>query len=809
MADWTEQADTVIGRRGLHRRLREATGRAVVLSCVSDEELDRLARQVVATVSQQRSTWTRWNVYAETERVLRPLRFASAADRDAATENVVARATGGELVIRISEPELVAEPVALRRGSDGQSVYIAHGSERYTTSRILQAEEDLVTSALTRARVVDPLVAEAALAVHEARTGMALDAGQRELVEFFTTYPARLALGIGPAGAGKTTAMRAFAEVWTANGGRVIPLASSSRAGQVLAEELDTRAENLHKFLHETNRTDPGPRDDWFQLRAGDVVLVDEAGMAGTLQLADLTEHAKQVGAVVRLLGDPAQLSSVEAGGALRLLEAEVGAAHLDQLHRFTDPDEATATLALRRGDTSALDFYENRHRIHTGNGDAMLEAAYEAWATDIRAGRSSLLIAATGTNVAALNARARTERLEAGQVSPTGIGLRDGNRAGAGDWVVTRSNLRCLTCHRGRDWVKNGDTWTITRQHRDGSLTVRHRDHRGTVRLPADYVAEHLELAYAATAHRAQGSTVETAHALVTAEMTREALYVASTRARTSTTWYTATEHLLDANSDHEPDPPRVTREVLAGVLARSTAEDSATGTIRTTLAEATSLPTLVARYDHARRLAATDTLRATAAALLPDALAQQVVDDPVAERLAHLLADAASRGADPKQLLGNAVAFDDLHNVRSPAAVLATRIEDFADCLGVPRAEPAGRPLPWLDAPDVGHPGWRDYLQHRARLITKRAAELGSAAAAYREQYHLTHLPEADLGDEPEPGTRRHRAHQAARRSVATGDTPCHAERPVADRRQPETPGQRVSAQRRQGPIAPILPS
>jgi ATP-dependent exoDNAse (exonuclease V) alpha subunit len=378
--------------------------------------------------------------------------------------------------------------------------------------------------------------------------------------------------------------------VCTADGRRIVPLATSSRAAQVLSGELGVRAENLHKFLHEHTRAHAVPDaaiDPWFRLSPGDVVLVDEAGMAGTLHLAELVDLAKPAGAVVRLLGDPAQLTAVDAGGALRLLEGEVGAVHLDKLHRFTDPAEAHATLALRHGDPTALVFYETHDRIRSGTRDAMLEAAYDAWTTDILTGKTSLLIAATTADVTALNARARTERITAGHVDgepQRAVELRDGNRAGVGDWVVTRLNQRTLTCRRGRDWVKNGDTWTITAHHRDGSITVRHHQHCGTVRLPADYVTDHLELAYAATAHRAQGATVDTTHALVTPEMTREALYVASTRGRTATHWYTVTDHLLDPTTDHEPDPPDTAVEVITAVLARTGAEDSATHTLRAT---------------------------------------------------------------------------------------------------------------------------------------------------------------------------------------------------------------------------------
>jgi hypothetical protein len=41
---------------------------------------------------------------------------------------------------------------------------------------------------------------------------------------------------------------------------------------------------------------------------------------------------------------------------------------------------------------------------------------------------------------------------------------LRDGNLAGTGDWILTRSNDRRLTTSSGRDWVKNGDAWLVMR---------------------------------------------------------------------------------------------------------------------------------------------------------------------------------------------------------------------------------------------------------------------------------------------------------------------------------------------------------
>jgi len=760
VADWSAQARKVLGARGLERLVADSVDRAVPTMSPGEEQLSDWAAQVVRRVSEQRSTWTVWNVHAETERLLRPVRITSAEARDDVTDQVVRRATSPELSIRIAEPAMVKEAPALLRASDGQSVFVAHGSDRFTTSEVLLAEDALVAAARTQdGPHVDQVVLEAALAIHEASSGVSLDPGQQQLVHAFAKTPTRLVVGIGPAGAGKTTAMKAFAVAWQASGGRVLPLATSAKAAQVLGAELELRADNLHKFLHEHDRH-TGPTDEWFRLRAGDAVLVDEAGMAGTLQLSRLVEMAAAAGAGVRLLGDPAQLASVDAGGALRLLEREVGATHLTDLHRFRDPTEGAATLALRAGDPHAVDFYRENGRIESGSRDAMLELAYDRWAADVRAGLTSVLIAATTADVTALNTRARVERVEAGQVHAEGLELGDGSLVGVGDWIVTRTNARTLQDRRSR-WVHNGDTWQVVRRHRDGSLTVRHLHRRSRLRLPAEYVAESVELAYAATAHRVQGTTTDTAHALVTPETTREALYVASTRGRDRTTWYAATDSTSEFDCD-EPETPKTVTEVLESVLARSGAETSATETLRTTLADANSLPTLVARYDHARNVAAVDALP-QALSELPEADRQRILADPARAQLARTVAAAASHGANTAHVVRGAFDLDDLSNVQSPALVLASRIEDHTRSLGVPPTPPSG-PLPWLAPPEVGHPGWLPYLEQRANLIRTRAAELGTLADAYREQYRVDHHDPTGLGDPPEPGSRQETAYRAA---------------------------------------------
>ncbi|MFF7717544.1 AAA family ATPase [Streptomyces sp. NPDC007988] len=313
-------------------------------------------------------------------------------------------------------------------------------------------------------------------------------------------------------------------------GSRLIPPAPSSRAAKVLGSDLDRRAHTLHSWLRQRGRAGDGRtvgKD--FRLRPGEVVLVDEAGMAGTLLLDRILADAAAAGAVVRLLGDPHQLAAVEAGGALRLISRAGGAIELDRLHRFRVPGEADASLTLRDGDETraVFDWYRARGRIVAGTYGSMCDQVFNAWAKDVNKGLTSLMTAADTATVTALNLRAQAHHIVAGTVDTSHAApLRAGQHAYVGNTVVTRLNRRRMTVRGGRNFVKNGDTWTVTKILPGGALMVRHTRHRGRIRLPADYLAAQCVLGYASTIHRAQGMTVDTSHALASARSTREGVY-------------------------------------------------------------------------------------------------------------------------------------------------------------------------------------------------------------------------------------------------------------------------------------------
>src|SRR4029453_489533 len=261
------------------------------------------------------------------------------------------------------------------------------------------------------------------------------------------------------------------------------------------------------------------------------LVIIDEAGMADTLTLDTAVQFAVNRGASVRLIGDDQQLAAIGAGGVLRDIKQIHGAMQLGELHRFTNPAEAQASLTLREGDPSALGFYLDHARVHVGHIATTTEDAFNVWVSDRAVGLDAIMIAPTRELVAELNRRARDHRRDGARAGRE-VRLGDGNRASVGDMIITRTNDRRLRLS-ATDWVKNGDRWTITHVDRSGGLTVRQTRSHLTVRLPSDYVPTSTGLGYATTIHAAQGISADTMHGLLPGEKSRQELYTMVTRGR------------------------------------------------------------------------------------------------------------------------------------------------------------------------------------------------------------------------------------------------------------------------------------
>ena len=378
-----------------------------------------------------------------------------------------------------------------------------------------------------------------------------------------------------------------------------------------------------------------------------------------------------------------------------------------------------------------------------------METAAYQAWKADIASGRTCLLIAADNATVTRLNARARLDRIITGEVEPDGIVLHDGNHVGVGDTIITRLNSRRLRINR-TTFVQNGDHWTVIRRWDDGSLTVQNHDLQ-TITLPAAYVRESVELGYATTAHRAQGATIDTAHLLVTEQLTRALMYVGMTRGRHSNRAYVATRPAT--TEMHEPAIEQTMQDVLEAVLQDAGIELSAHEVMRQELDNATRLDRLVPIHEHLSQIAARQRYHPAIATSGLDPADQAALEaSPAYGPLIAALRRAEAANLDPAATLRRAVAQSSLHNANDIAAVLHSRVDRMAT-----RAERRSRRRPNLIAglvPLCDHitdPAFIAPLREIEAQITQRADWLADKAETANERW-LQHVIATTAGTPPD---------------------------------------------------------
>ncbi|MCP9271238.1 MobF family relaxase [Mycolicibacterium arenosum] len=706
------------------------------------------ARLVVDTVSSSRSSWQFAHVYAESQRRIRTVGMASDAHL---AEAITAAALAEPLSrahARITDAEL-GEPAVLRR-RDGASVYTTHGTALFTSAEILAAETRILHAAGQRdGRRIDDETVNLALLGLKATSGTELNPGQRAVVREMACSGARVQLALAPAGSGKTTAMAALARAWVESGGTVLGLSPGANQAQLLREDIGSECDTVDKFIwlqsHPNAHEDPARQ--WFDaINENTLIILDEAGKAGTRQLDAVITTALARGASVRLIGDDQQLASVSAGGVLRDIDATYGALTLTEVIRFRSRTEAHAGLALREGDPAGLAFYADQHRIHVGSDDTVIHQVYRAWADDRNRGYDSAMLAPTNDIVTQLNERARLDRLqrmvpEGKQIRPADLReaeLADGLRASVGDVVATRRNKRTLRLG-GTDFVRNGYRWRVDKVTRDGGLTVARLDTGQKTTLPAWYVRAYTTLGYASTIDASQGMTIGSktttgsCHVVGSDRLTRQQLYTAMTRATDENHVYLPTAE-TDAHRVLTPKAthPDTALDVLQRVLARDGAAVSATTEQRTAEDPFQRLGHASRMYVHAIGALAEHHLGAASMAAI-DTAADTIHPNLTAAggwpTLRLHLALLAIAGHDPIRRLEAAAAQGDLANVADPAAVLDYRLEPGAD------TRDAG-PLRWLPPlPQalVDSTDWADYLHARRDLVTTLAEQIRHTAAGW----------------------------------------------------------------------------
>ncbi|MFF7941567.1 MobF family relaxase [Nocardia gamkensis] len=758
-ADWRAEALPLLGgRQALARTVAAALNpQRTPRVAVSNQWIARTAERVLEVVAEHRSTWRPNNVRAEVERQVRG--HIRAEDWEQVTEAVVADALSPAHSIARGDPDIADAPELghvpeLLRRRHGAGVYTLANSPLYSSKRVLSVEQALIELSVQSGARQLPLetVGDAMRAYNAAHPDRPLNAGQVSVVEGFATSGLRVHTANAPAGSGKTTAMRVLTDAWHTSGGHVLGLAPTAAAAAELGTSIGARVETVDKLLdvlsrhtpHSDNpafeRDVPPALPEWvLQIDSGTLVIVDEHVKLGNHKRLRLLQFLARRGATVRCIGDDHQLPAIEAGGA----DADMHAAAPDQtltlthVVRFASSAEATASLQLRAGDPAALGWYLDNGRVHGGHHGATHDDAFTAWMNDHLAGRAAIMLAANHEVVTALNARARADRLaRASGTVEAECALADGLAASVGDTIRTRRNNRRQRIG-AHDWVRNGDTWTVTAVHDDGSISAtrihtKNKEPGQQVRLPADYVGAHVRLGYAATIDSAQGITADACHVALTGGESRQQLYVAMTRGVHANHAYIPTA--LDGSEGSfwsEPAAfPRTAVEGLVRILGRDGAQKSAHTQLRDALDPHTRIGRALDIYLDAIGVAAEAALGPVGLEHIDqaaEALRRHLTDSPAYPVLRQHLAMLALSGRDPVAALHTAAAARELDTADDVAAVLDWRLDPTGT-----HSTGTG-PLPW--AHGIPH-GLRDdstQLTARARIVTELAAQIRADVQAW----------------------------------------------------------------------------
>lgn len=407
---------------------------------------------------------------------------------------------------------------------------------RYSTREMIAVEEQLLNDAQMMAGrgSIAPPVRRVRQAVDDTAknlmqsVGVKLSREQRAAV-FHVTGDEQLCCVVGAAGAGKSTILSAAKQAWEASGHRVLGAALAGKAAKGLEQSAGIKSRTLASY-------ELSWQNERNQLQAGDVLVIDEAGMIGSKQMGRLLSEAKDKGAKVVLVGDAEQLQPIEAGAPYRAITEKVQPATLHEVHRQRDEWQRQASQNFALGKT------QEALRAHAGRGGVeMLETQEDAiqalvsdylnafWSDDGPA--SQIALAHRRADVRAINDTIRDARKEAGELEDaqqyeTAHGRRE---FAAGDRLLFTRNDRDVG-------VKNGMLGTVV-ETSDGGLSVTldddgDRNKSSPLKISTTEYND-IEYGYATTIHKAQGATVDQAFVLASRSMDRHLAYVAMTRHR------------------------------------------------------------------------------------------------------------------------------------------------------------------------------------------------------------------------------------------------------------------------------------
>ncbi len=432
----------------------------------------------------------------------------------------------------------------------------------FTTRATIRTEFHMARSAFNLSNIggfaVSPSQVDAVMGEIEAASDKAirLDAEQVAAVRHITADSA-IAAVVGIAGAGKSTLLSVARLAWERDGRRVLGAALAGKATEALTGSSGIRSRTIAAW-------ELAWKNDYDLLQKGDVLVLDEAGMVSSEQMARLLKRVEDAGAKAVLVGDAMQLQPIQAGAAFRAIVERIGAAELVGVRRQRYEWAREASRLFARGNVGeALRVYSaHGHLLESDTRNDAVQHIVSDWASarlnaiakaqaegrKLR-GDELMVLAYTNSDVRRLNDAIRAvmlheDALGEGRSFRTERGMREFRE---GDRIIFLENARFvepkappLTVQH----VKNGMFGTvISTAARGGEPFLSVRLDSGRDVMFSEDTYRNVDHGYAATIHKTQGSTFDRTFVLATGMMDRHLTYVAMTRHRERVDLYAARE--------------------------------------------------------------------------------------------------------------------------------------------------------------------------------------------------------------------------------------------------------------------------
>ncbi|WP_244910406.1 Ti-type conjugative transfer relaxase TraA, partial [Agrobacterium rosae] len=465
-----------------------------------------------------------------------------------------------------------------------------HGDKlaRYSTREMIGIEHAMAASALrmadTNSHGVRPENVDHALDRQDAMLpGSGLSDEQRTAVRHITA-PQQIAAVIGFAGAGKSTMLAAARDAWERQGFTVHGAALAGKAAEGLTQSSGIAARTLASWEY-------GWQNGKGELQRGDILVIDEAGMVGSRQLARIVEHVEARGAKLVLIGDHEQLQAIGAGSPFRAIAERIGSVELSQIRRQKQDWQRQASIAFathRTGDGLAA-YAEQGSVQFADDRNQAREQLVADYLADLNQNPSAsrIALAHRRVDVRAINdgirealqaegrlAKSDRQALQNGPVKTIGDGQRTGERhaatASASQADHNRQTDREIVYQtvKGKRGFAPGDRILLLENNRD--LGVKNgmlgrveavEPNAIQIRLDGSFAGQNdarllslpvkdyqsFDHGYATTIHKAQGATVDRAFVMASSTMDRHLTYVAMTRHRDQATLYAGRDELTN----------------------------------------------------------------------------------------------------------------------------------------------------------------------------------------------------------------------------------------------------------------------